>query len=190
MGISRCAHLIQWFGDRKYDIFLQAVFRYIIVVMAVIAGGLLLCILLKMKEKRRTDMLVIILSMPDICVGFVFISVTSLPFFITEFEILCKLSPSLIFFFYLILFFCLSPDGNKKSHVSKECYNRCFVSSNSICFNEMHFICDIHDALGFSNRNQRRWDLWVILLVNMRKGWQWRLLWYRFAWIYLRCHNL
>ena len=156
MGISRCAHLIQWFGDRKYDIFLQAVFRYIIVVMAVIAGGLLLCILLKMKEKRRTDMLVIILSMPDICVGFVFISVTSLPFFITEFEILCKLSPSLIFFFYLILFFCLSPDGNKKSHVSKECYNRCFVSSNSICFNEMHFICDIHDALGFSNRNQRR----------------------------------
>ena len=156
MGISRCAHLIQWFGDRKYDIFLLAVFRYIIVVMAVTAGGLLLCMLLKMKEKRRTDMLVIILSMPDICVGFVFISVTSLPFFITEFEILCKLSPSLIFFFYLILFFRLSPNGNKKSHVSKEYYNRCFVSSNSICFTEMHFICDIHDALGFSNRNQRR----------------------------------
>ena len=71
MGISRCAHLLQWFGDRKYDIFLLAVFCYIIVVMAVIAGGLLLCKLLKIEEKRRTDMFVIILSIPDICVGFV-----------------------------------------------------------------------------------------------------------------------
>ena len=147
MGISRCAHLLQWFGDRKYDIFLLAVFCYIIVVMAVIAGGLLLCKLLKIEEKRRTDMFVIILSIPDICVGFVFVSVTSLTFFITDFEILCKLSPSLIFFFYLIFIFSLSPDGNKKSHLSKECYNRCFVSSNSICFTEMHFICDIHELI-------------------------------------------
>ena len=54
----------------------------------------------KKKQKRRTDKLFTILSLSDICVGLVSVPVTSLPFFITDFEILCKLSPSLIFFFY------------------------------------------------------------------------------------------
>ena len=100
MDISRCANLIQWFGDRDYDIFLLAVFYYIIAVVTVIANGLLMYKLLEKKQKRRTDKLFIILSLSDICVGLVSVPVTSLPFFITDFEILCKLSPSLIFFFY------------------------------------------------------------------------------------------
>ena len=100
MDISRCANLIQWFGDRDYDIFLLAVFYYITAVVTVIANGLLMYKLLKKKQKRRTDKLFIILSLSDICVGLVSVPVTSLPFFITDFEILCKLSPSLIFFLY------------------------------------------------------------------------------------------
>ena len=100
MDISSCANLIQWFGDREYDIILLAVFYYIIAVVTVIANGLLLYKLLKKKQKRRTDKLFTILSLSDICVGLVSVPVTSLPFFITDFEILCKLSPSLIFFFY------------------------------------------------------------------------------------------
>ena len=100
MDITRCANLIQWFGDREYDIFLLAIFYYIIGVVTVIANGLLLYKLLEKKQKRRTDKLFIILSLSDICVGLVSVPVTSLPFFITDFEILCKLSPSLIFFSY------------------------------------------------------------------------------------------
>ena len=100
MDLSRCANLIQWFGDREYDIFLLAVFYYIIAVVIVIANGLLLYKLLEKKQKSRTDKLFIILSLSDICVGLVAVPVTSLPFFIADFEILCKLSPSLIFFFY------------------------------------------------------------------------------------------
>ena len=100
MDNSGCATLIQWFGDREYDIFLLAVFYYIIAVVIVIANGLLLYKLLEKKQKRRTDKLFIILSLSDICVGLVSVPVTSLPFFITDFEILCKLSTSVIFFFY------------------------------------------------------------------------------------------
>ena len=100
MDISRCANLIQSFEDRGYDLFLLAVFYYIIAVVTVIANGLLLYKLLEKKQKRRTDKLFIILSLSDICVGLVAVPVRSLPFFITDFEILCKLSPSLIFFTY------------------------------------------------------------------------------------------
>ena len=100
MDISRCANLIQWFGDREYDIFLLAVFYYIIAVVTVIANGLLLRKLLEKKQKRRTDKLFTILSLSDICVGLASVPVTSLPFFITDIKILCKLSPLLIFFLY------------------------------------------------------------------------------------------
>ena len=100
MDINRCANLIQWFGDRQYDIVLLAVFYYITAVVTVIANGLLLYKLMKKKQKRRTDKLFIILSLSDIIVGLVSVPVTSLPFFIRDFEILCKLTPSLIFFLY------------------------------------------------------------------------------------------
>ena len=53
MDISNCANLIEWFGDREYDIILLAVFYYIIAVVTVIANGLLLYKLLKKKTEKK-----------------------------------------------------------------------------------------------------------------------------------------
>ena len=95
--------MLIWFSGLEIGntiFFLLAVFYYITGVVTVIANGLLLYRLLVKKQKRRTDKLLIILSLSDICVGLVSVPATSLPFFITDFEILCKLSPSLIFFLY------------------------------------------------------------------------------------------
>ena len=143
---------VVWRSEILY--FLLAVFYYIIAAMTVIADGLLMYKLLKKKEKRRIDMLLTILSMSDICAGLVSVPVTSLPFFITDFEILCKLCPSLTFFFFLIFFFSLSPNGNKKSHASKVCYNECFIIAFLLLKDILSviFVSLYLNVLGFSNK--------------------------------------
>ena len=100
MNSSRCARLRLRFGNKDFSVFLLALFYSVISVVIVVSNGLLLYKLLKKKKKTRADKLFIILSASDTCVGSISLPVSSLPLIIRDFEILCKISPCLTFFFY------------------------------------------------------------------------------------------
>ena len=100
MNTSRCVRLRLWFRNRDFGVLLLALFYSVISVVIVVSNGLLLYKLLKKKKKTRADKLFIILSASDTCVGSISLPVSSLPLIIRDFEILCKISPCLTFFFY------------------------------------------------------------------------------------------
>lgn len=97
---TKCITLQFMFKDYHFDLLILQVFYIITSLLIVVSNALLLTKLICKNVKSRADKLFIILSLSDVCVGLVSIPVLSFPLFIRDLNLVCKLSPLLLFFLF------------------------------------------------------------------------------------------
>ena len=95
-----CPKLIFLFENYDYDILALQIYYVIASLITIISNLILIKRLLKNKLKSRPVILFLIMSLSDAGVGFFTIPITSLPFFTNDWDLICKLSPLLLFFTY------------------------------------------------------------------------------------------
>ena len=97
---TKCIILQFMFKDYHFDLLILQIFYIITSLVIVVSNALLLAKLIRKKVKSRADKLFTILSLSDSCVGLVSIPVLSVPLFIRDLNLVCKLSPLLLFFLF------------------------------------------------------------------------------------------
>ena len=95
-----CQGLIFLFKNYDYDILILQIYYVMAALITITINLLFIKRLLKSKVQSRPNKLFFIMSLSDAGVGMFTIPVTSLPLFTRDWDLICKLSPLLLFFTY------------------------------------------------------------------------------------------